>query len=44
MNIVQFMQVAPAQHDLAWLKEALQAAAQLELATPPPYLCPMWSI
>jgi hypothetical protein len=44
MNIVQLMQVAPAQHDLAWLKEALQAAIQLELATLPPYLCAMWSV
>src|SRR5262245_31761854 len=44
MNIVQLMEVAPVQHDLAWLKEALQAAIQLELATLPPYLSAMWSI
>jgi hypothetical protein len=44
MNIVQLMEVPPPQHDLAWLKEALQAAIQLELATLPPYLCAMWSI
>jgi hypothetical protein len=44
MNIVQLMQVAPALHDLAWLKEARQAAIQLELAALPPYLCAMWSV
>lgn len=31
-------------HDLDWLKQALQAALQLELATIPPYLCALWSI
>jgi hypothetical protein len=44
MNIIQLMEVPPPQHDLAWLKEGLQAAIQLELATLPPYLCAMWSI
>jgi hypothetical protein len=44
MIIVQLMKVAPAQHNRAWLKEALQAAIQLELATLPPYLCALWSI
>jgi hypothetical protein len=44
MNIVELMEVAPAEHNIDWLKEALQAAIQLELATLPPYLCAMWSI
>lgn len=43
-NIVELMQVAPEEHDKAWLIEALQNAVQLELATLPPYLCAMWSI
>jgi hypothetical protein len=43
-TIVRLMQVAPAQHDRAWLEEALQAAAELELATIPPYLCAWWSV
>src|SRR5229473_146281 len=33
-----------AQHDLAWLRQSLQAAIELELATIPPYLCGLWSI
>lgn len=44
MRIVELMQVPSSQHDLVWLKEALQAAIELELATLPPYLCAMWSI
>src|SRR5262245_41189128 len=44
MKIVELMEVAPADHDLPWLKEALQAAVQLEFATIPPYLCAMWSV
>ena len=32
------------QHDLAWLKDALQLAIQLELATLPPYLTARWTI
>jgi hypothetical protein len=38
------MEVPPAEHGLAWLKEALQAAIELELATIPPYLTAWWSI
>jgi hypothetical protein len=44
MNIVELMAIPPAQHDLPWIKQALQAAIQLELATLPPYLCALWSI
>src|SRR5262245_43311966 len=44
MNIVQLMAQPASQHDIGWLKEALQAAIQLELSTIPPYLCAMWSI
>jgi photosystem II stability/assembly factor-like uncharacterized protein len=37
--------MAPQQdHDLAWLKEALQLAVQLELGTLPPYLLARWTI
>ncbi|MFC6983036.1 ferritin-like domain-containing protein [Streptomyces cirratus] len=38
------MQMPAAEHDEAWLKEALQQAVMLELATLPPYLCGLWSI
>jgi photosystem II stability/assembly factor-like uncharacterized protein len=31
-------------HDLAWVKDALQLAIQLELATLPPYLTARWTI
>ncbi|MGW8600403.1 ferritin-like domain-containing protein [Streptomyces sp. NPDC055893] len=35
----------PADHrDADWLKESLQQAVMLELATLPPYLCGLWSI
>jgi hypothetical protein len=44
MKIVRLMEVPETQHDLAWLKAALQAAIELELATLPPYLCALWSI
>jgi len=36
--------VAPLQRDLQWLREALQIAIQLELATLPPYLTAYWTI
>ena len=32
------------EHNVAWLKAALQAAICLEYATCPPYLCALWSI
>ena len=35
---------APAQRDRQWLTDALQLAAQLELATLPPYLTARWTI
>jgi hypothetical protein len=44
MNILELMEVAPPGRDLAWLKEALQAAVELEFATIPPYLAAMWSV
>jgi photosystem II stability/assembly factor-like uncharacterized protein len=34
----------PSQRDLQWLTDALQIAAQLELATLPPYLTARWTI
>ena len=37
-SIVQLMSTPEGQHDLAWLKQSLQAAIQLEFATIPPYL------
>jgi hypothetical protein len=43
-TIIELMALPPAQHDLDWLKDSLQAALELELATLPPYLCALWSI
>ncbi len=43
-TIQQLLAVPPEQHDLAWLRQALQWAIELELTTIPPYLCAMWSI
>ena len=43
-KIIDLMNVPPEEHDLDWLKAALQSAIELELATLPPYLCAMWSI
>ncbi|MET7367707.1 ferritin-like protein [Streptomyces sp. NPDC005566] len=43
-RIVQLLD-EPAEHrDADWLKDALQQAVLLELATLPPYLCGLWSI
>jgi Ferritin-like len=42
--IVRLLDVAEPDRDLEWIKEALQAAVALELATIPPYLCAYWSI
>ncbi|MBT2545806.1 ferritin-like protein [Streptomyces sp. ISL-44] len=42
--IVELMQMPATEHDETWLKEALQQAVMLELATLPPYLCGLWSI
>ena len=43
-KITELLQIPPNQHDLEWLKQGLQAAIELELATLPPYLCGLWSI
>ena len=43
-NIPDLLQVPVEQHDLPWLKEALQWAVELEFATIPVYLSGMWSI
>lgn len=43
-KIFDLMQVPAQEHDKNWLKEGLQAAVELELATIPVYLCGMWSI
>ncbi len=43
-NIVELMKVAEPVRDLAWLRESLMNAVQLELSTLPPYLCAYWSI
>lgn len=37
-------ETTPNERDLQWLKEALQIAIQLELATLPPYLTAYWTI
>ncbi|MGI5359305.1 ferritin-like domain-containing protein [Streptomyces sp. CA-252508] len=43
-GIVELMRAPAAEHDEVWLKDALQQAIILELATLPPYLCGLWSI
>lgn len=43
-KIIELMQVSEDEHDIMWLKDSLQAALKLELATIPPYLCARWSI
>ncbi|MFF4060772.1 ferritin-like protein [Streptomyces sp. NPDC001668] len=42
--IVELMRMPAEEHDELWLKNALQQAVLLELATLPPYLCGLWSI
>lgn len=42
--IVDLMKVPPADCTVDWLKDALQQAIMLELATLPPYLCGYWSV
>lgn len=42
--IVELMRMPAEEHDELWLKNALQQAVMLELATLPPYLCGLWSI
>ena len=43
-KIIELMKVPAVEHNLDWLKDALQSALKLELSTLPPYLCAMWSI
>ncbi|MFE2165458.1 ferritin-like protein [Streptomyces sp. NPDC059447] len=43
-RIVELMRRPAQQRDAEWVKDALQQAVLLELATLPPYLCGMWSI
>ncbi|MCX4964757.1 ferritin-like protein [Streptomyces sp. NBC_00654] len=43
-RIAELMEVPTEAHDEQWLKESLQQAIMLELATLPPYLCGLWSI
>lgn len=42
--IIDLLKVRRSDRDLKWLKEALQAAVELEFATLPPYLAARWSI
>ena len=44
MNIVELMDVPTEEHGEDWLKDALQNAVKLELATIPPYLLALWSV
>ncbi|MFD9339392.1 ferritin-like protein [Streptomyces sp. NPDC060028] len=43
-RIVELMNEPVEHHDADWLKDSLQQAIMLELATLPPYLCGLWSI
>ncbi|MFE2877370.1 ferritin-like protein [Streptomyces roseus] len=43
-RIVELMRRPAEQRGAEWVKDALQQAVLLELATLPPYLCGMWSI
>ncbi|MET8297565.1 ferritin-like protein [Streptomyces sp. NPDC005180] len=43
-RIVELMRRRVEERDAEWVKDALQQAVLLELATLPPYLCGMWSI
>jgi hypothetical protein len=42
--IKKLMSQPASAHDLSWLKNALQAAIELELSTLPPYLCGQWAL
>lgn len=44
MQIASLMHVPKTNRDVAWLKDSLQAAVELELSTVPVYLSGMWSI
>lgn len=43
-SIVELMEVPEPARDVEWLRQSLQNAILLELATLPPYLCAYWSI
>ncbi|MEV0276189.1 ferritin-like protein [Streptomyces sp. NPDC050610] len=43
-SIADLLAVAPPERDKKWLRECLQAAVALELATIPPYLYAYWSV
>ncbi|MEU1183031.1 ferritin-like protein [Streptomyces sp. NPDC005820] len=43
-GIVRLLRTPPEQRSPSWLKDALQQAIMLELATLPPYLCGWWSL
>ncbi|MBD2593538.1 ferritin-like protein [Nostoc spongiaeforme FACHB-130] len=42
--ISELLRTESANRDIDWLKDSLNAAIELELATLPPYLCAWWSI
>ncbi|MCF3962390.1 ferritin-like protein [Streptomyces fuscigenes] len=42
--MARLLAVPGLRRDVGWLREALQVAVQLELATIPPYLCGWWSV
>ncbi len=44
MKIHELLNVPRQRHGVAWLKDALQTALELELSTLPPYLTALWSI
>lgn len=43
-GIIELMKTPPQKRTVDWLKDALQQAVMLELATLPPYLCGWWSL
>ncbi|KIE24862.1 membrane protein [Streptomyces sp. MUSC 125] len=43
-SVARLLGVPEAGRGVGWLREALQIAVQLELATIPPYLCGWWSV
>ncbi|WML84236.1 ferritin-like protein [Streptomyces sp. VNUA74] len=43
-SVATLLAVPDASRDVAWLRESLQVAVALELATLPPYLCGWWSV
>ncbi|MFF9043899.1 ferritin-like protein [Streptomyces parvulus] len=43
-SVAALLAVPDASRDVAWLRESLQVAVALELATLPPYLCGWWSV